>query len=122
MDWLINNKEWFFSGTGIAVIGALVGLWKYFSSNSQAITPVGQNNENTSNIEINISNPVSSSSDLKEKEAPKKKKMSLDDYKNSTKILFIDDDARFKVIKILSRSGWVRCLSTKLSRPLIMRL
>ncbi len=108
MDWLINNKEWFFSGVGIAVIAALVGLWKYFGINSQAVpATIDQNNENISNIEINISNPISSSSASKEKEIPKKKTISLDDYKNSTKILFIDDDARFKVVKILSRSGWV---------------
>ena len=34
-------------------------------------------------------------------------KKSLDDYKNETRILFVDDDARFKVAKILTQSGWV---------------
>ncbi len=107
MDWLISNKEWVFSGVGIAVLGALLGLWKYFSSKSQIMAPAGQNNQNTSNIKINISNPAFSSDFSSKEEESLKDKMSLDDYKNSTRVLFIDDDTRFKVVKILSRSGWV---------------
>lgn len=34
-------------------------------------------------------------------------KKTIDDYKNETRILFIDDDSRFKVAKILANSGWV---------------
>lgn len=96
MDWLINNKEWFFSGAGVAILGVFVALWKHFNNNNQTMAPVGQNY------------PTSSGSpSSKETENPKNNKMSLEDYKNCTKILFIDDDARFKVVKILSRSGWV---------------
>ncbi len=33
--------------------------------------------------------------------------MSLPDRKAKTRILFIDDDTKFKVVKILSSSGWI---------------
>lgn len=107
MDWLISNKEWVFSGAGIAVLGVVVRLWKYFRSINQVMAPNGPNNENKNNIAVNISNPTPSNISKKEKKDPRNNKMSLDDYKNCTKILFIDDDARFKVVKILTRSGWV---------------
>ncbi len=108
MDWLISNKDWLFSGGGVAILVTLFTMWNTKNNNSsQAMTPNGSHNENTNNIEINIANPAPSNSDQEKNDTPKIQKMSLDDYKNSTKILFIDDDARFKVVKILSRSGWV---------------
>ncbi len=33
--------------------------------------------------------------------------MSLADRKFKTRILFIDDDTKFKVVKILTKSGWI---------------
>ena len=27
MDWIINNKEWFFSGLGVSVLGYLFSLF-----------------------------------------------------------------------------------------------
>lgn len=107
MDWLISNKEWFFSGAGIAALGAITFLFKNFNSNTQATASVSQNNENKNNIEINIASSASSDTPIKKQEELRNNKMSLSDYKNCTKILFIDDDARFKVVKILTRSGWV---------------
>ncbi|WP_227368086.1 hypothetical protein [Halomonas sp. M20] len=96
MDWLINNKEWLFSGAGLVIMGILTSSWKYFGNNTQRITSFSQHN--------NTENPEFFDTKIKNKE---NNKMSLSDYKNSTKILFIDDDARFKVVKILTRSGWV---------------
>lgn len=28
MDWISDNKEWLFSGTGVAVLTAAVGVWQ----------------------------------------------------------------------------------------------
>ena len=93
MNWLIDNKEWFFSGAGIAIVSLVVFLYKYFTNDSSS----------------EKSNFTDKQNDLlrEEKEVPKVQKMSLDDHKNCTKILFIDDDVKFKVVKILTRSGWV---------------
>lgn len=93
MDWLILNSEWVFSGFGVAVAVGVIG-WVLPKK-----TGGGDQNNSTT---INIS--PSSSSPAKEGDMVKK---SLDDYKNCTKILFIDDDTRFKVVKILTNSGWV---------------
>lgn len=30
LDWIMNNKEWVFSGIGISLIGAIISLIKYF--------------------------------------------------------------------------------------------
>jgi DNA-binding NtrC family response regulator len=38
---------------------------------------------------------------------PPKANMSLPERKQKTKILFIDDDTKFKVAKILANSGWI---------------
>lgn len=107
MDWLINNMHWIFSGAGLAALGVILKILQYLSRNTQATPSGGQNTENTSNIEINVTSTTSSSSSTNDEEEPKNNKKSLADYKNCTKILFIDDDARFKVVKILTRSGWV---------------
>ena len=95
MDWLILNKEWVFSGFGAAAVMGFIG-WMLPKKTGES--GGDQNNSTT----INIS--PSSSSSAKEVEMVKK---SLDDYKNCTRILFIDDDTRFKVVKILTNSGWV---------------
>lgn len=95
MDWLILNKEWVFSGFGAAAVISLIG-WLVPKKTEKG----GGNQNNTTTINVS----PSPSSPLKEVEMVKK---SLDDYKNCTKILFIDDDTRFKVVKILTNSGWV---------------
>lgn len=40
-------------------------------------------------------------------------KKTLEYYKNHTKILFIDDDTKFKVVQILKTSGWVHTNTIK---------
>lgn len=31
-DWIINNKEWFFSGLGVFLLGLIVVLFKIFTN------------------------------------------------------------------------------------------
>ena len=108
MDLLINNIEWLFSGAGLAFFGAIIGIWKYYRNSSQTMAPTGQGVSDVNNFQEGVVAPASSSSpSSKISDNPKDKKKSLEEYKNCTKILFIDDDARFKVVKILTRSGWV---------------
>lgn len=100
MDWITKNVEWLFSGVGLAIC---LGAWRLFSGRKPAnqdiphINITNQNNSNESN-----GKPLSApTQDLK---AMKK---TIDEYKNETRILFIDDDIKFKVAKILANSGWV---------------
>ena len=98
MSWILENKEWLFSGAGvIAVVGAL----KLFFSKDDSIEP---DNNNTNNIEINVEG---ARINTKEDDVTVVNKKTLDEYKNETRIVFVDDDARFKVAKILTNSGWV---------------
>jgi hypothetical protein len=108
MDWIVDNKEWLFSGVGLAVVGFI--LTKIFTGvKNDGNTPL----QSTNNIEINVNN----ANDFSARNNPSKvdegkvnaepEKKSLDDFKNETRILFVDDDMRFKVSKILIRSGWV---------------
>lgn len=109
MDWIVANREWLFSGVGLAFVSFI--LTKVFStpkSEDQKLLPL------TNNIDIKIDNNSESTTEnipsnhqeTTGNAVPVIKK-TLDDYKNETRILFIDDDMRFKVSKILIRSGWV---------------
>lgn len=102
MDWLINNKEWMFSGVGVFVISIFATLMKLKSGSEENVVVndlsvtggSGGDNANEFNVDGLLVNS-------------ERKGRDLDHFKNVTKILFIDDDARFKVVQILSRSGWV---------------
>ncbi len=114
MDWIIANKDWLFSGVGISVIGFVIFfVKKLYSPQQSAPEP---SNSNINNIDIKIDNNNSSleknSKNTKDnaRGVPKK---TLIDFKNETRILFVDDDARFKVTTILTNSGWVHTKKIK---------
>jgi hypothetical protein len=105
MEWIIANKDWFFSGVGVLILGGLV---KFFTkplptdANSKGLTIT--NNFSPTNTNAFAPGEVAS----QDKSGPiLQDEKTLDDFKNITRILFIDDDARFKVAKILAKSGWV---------------
>lgn len=109
MDWIAINKEWLFSGVGLAIVSFI--LTKLFSGTKNDDNPPLPS---TNNIDIKIDNTNEFTAKDKSSKANEEKanveliiKKTLDDFKNETRILFIDDDMRFKVSKILIRSGWV---------------
>lgn len=59
MNWIIENADWMFSGIGVAILGALVGLFvkkKLNDKNSQTIN-AGNNSTNIQggeNVSVNI--------------------------------------------------------------------
>jgi hypothetical protein len=92
MEWIALNKEWLFSGIGIAVLGWIA---------KTLFNKRGQPPEGPSNItNINIANTQGTVST--DKNTPPK---SLD-FRNNTRILFVDDDTKFPVTKILKTAGW----------------
>jgi hypothetical protein len=108
MDWVLTNKEWLFSGIGLTAVSFI--LKKLFSGAKSDGNPPLQ----LANIDIKIENSNESSTsdkvlknNIQEVSVEPVIKKTLDDFKNETRILFIDDDMRFKVSKILIRSGWV---------------
>lgn len=91
MIWLFENKEWLFSGAGLSVIGFIY----YIVKKPLAIQPIPIPQQATGTR----SSGGGSSTSTEQK--------SIKEYKDETRILFIDDDTKFKVAKILSKSGWV---------------
>lgn len=87
MEWIFNNKEWLFSGVGLAII---LGLLK-------RIYPSKTENKNDSDLPYGESIPMEISSTDRAK---------LEQIKRLTNVLFIDDDTKFKIIKILNKAGW----------------
>lgn len=110
MDWLISNKEWLFSGVGVFLLGLLATSKKiYSSSNNKELEKNKTESTSHNNFAINISNSEDKidSENIPLLPTSSKMSLSLEEYKDRVRILFIDDDTRFKVVKILKRSGWV---------------
>lgn len=108
-SFIVENAGVIFSGVGVAAIG---GFYKWSKGDQDKQKESNNTNTNSQNVTNNIQ------IDLKT-ERPKENEMQNNDLsekrvseiKNNTRILFIDDDTRFKVVKILTKSGW---LNTKL--------
>lgn len=106
MEWLIANREWVFSGIGVAVIGILINYFKKTApnaANQQAVhQTVSINMEQTPNHH-NSSSTKSFSQN------------SIEELKKTKSILFIDDDKTFKIVDILKKMGWA---NTKLIKDI----
>jgi len=111
-DWIIANKQWVFDGFGVAVvIGFLSLLGRIFSANKNS-------NERASIVNnIGITNTVESLSTSATPVEKAGSAMKTEDQvrriKDSTRILFVDDDEKFKVVRILRSSGWSNTTLTK---------
>ncbi|ARD63328.1 hypothetical protein Y71_26855 [Kosakonia radicincitans DSM 16656] len=99
--------NWAFGGVGVTFIGWLGSvLWKkLFSSNAAPVVPPTPNNQNEQHVSLNIYN--GSTDTPKKDEAMPGDKLTLEYKKSNTKILFIDDEVKFKVVKILQKAGWI---------------
>lgn len=116
IDWLEQNKEVVFSGLG-ATVAAFI-LQKIFADKkNDSVAP-----QNRQEVIVNNTNNIHGA-------MPESGKMpntanTLANRKSSTKILFIDDDTKFKVVKILTNSGWVNTSIIKdaktLDEPIIL--
>jgi DNA-binding NarL/FixJ family response regulator len=98
MEWVFANKDWFLSGIGATILGLIYT----FITNKKEV-PIIQPQTNQSVIVTNNLSPLGSSQETNSLTTV----MSLPDRKSKTKILFIDDDTKFKVVKILTNSGWI---------------
>lgn len=98
VDYFVTNKEWIFSGVGVFAIGLFI-TYKFNSKSSESV--VLNNFEANPVITVNnhIAEEINRSSQTSEMELSKRKSL--------THILFIDDDIKFKIVKILNTAGWV---------------
>ncbi len=100
MSWITENKEWMFSGAGVSVL--IYFISRLFLKNKEDEST--KINSNSNSIVINNNTPSTETSNSVVEYGLGK---TLAQYKDEIRILFVDDDARFKVSKILVKSGWV---------------
>lgn len=110
-----ETLSWAFGGIGVAVIGWLLKkLGGYSSPKSEATAPQthtehqSTNNANGNTVSVNLYSsdppPKTSASEGDDIMATEE---SIEVKKARTKILFIDDEIKFRVVKILQNAGWV---------------
>ena len=97
MQWIIENKEWLFSGLGAVMLSLFVGRPKKKEPEVEA----GRVNNTITITSMGGSMPQPASEQGASNEQP------LEVRKSVTRILFIDDDSKFQVVQILKKSGWV---------------
>lgn len=106
MNWIIDNKEWLFSGIGVTIA---ITIWRYFNTrtddNNEGKLSQSQTNNQTQNVTVNVAQPPIVPATLN-KETIEGTALTIDGIKAQTNILFIDDDKEFKIVKILKRAGW----------------
>ena len=89
--WIMANKEWVFSGIGLSVIGGIFFIFRKMVGNW--IT--GQKGPQTVVTVNNLVRPQGNN------------ELAGADLKSKIHILFIDDDAKFQVVNILKKAGWI---------------
>ena len=109
--WIVENKEWLFSGAGVVVLGLLIKVFLPKTLGSSTHVNVKSGNNNTHGIFNNGNNNTSSIINKVYCDSPVGDRLTI--LKNKTHILFIDDDGRFKVVSILQKNGW--CQTRRIS-------
>ena len=110
MDFDLSSHpilNWAFGGVGVTILGWVGSLlWKkLFPTEPASVVPSMEPIKNEQKLNLNIYNGYEAP---KEKEsAMPEEKTTLEYKKANTKILFIDDEIKFKVVKILQKAGWV---------------
>lgn len=93
--------KWAFGGAGLSVIGA---AWYFLKPTEEK--PSTNKNKNVNKVEINQNFYDKRGIQNKTVVPGKKKFTSIEEAKTSARLLFIDDDTRFNLVKILKKAGW----------------
>ena len=106
INWIIENKEWLFSGLGITIIAFVVK--KLFTQNnrSEDKQTLSQSNSQTQNVTVNMAQPFVAPIKSVSEEKEDSPALTIEGIKAQTNILFIDDDKEFKIVPILKKAGW----------------
>lgn len=97
INWFVSNKEWVFSGIGASILGIIAAIFmKDSKSEVHQEQQVSQNNNQ--NVVVNVHpQTLIETRPLADR---------ADNIKNITRILFIDDDKKFNIVKIIKEAGW----------------
>ncbi len=111
MDWIINNKEWLFSGIGVALLTFLTSLFirSKKETNNELMTGISNNSTNNNTNTNTNSNIVNVNIDNSEKKEIIQKAIK---NKEDLQLLFIDDE-KFEIVSILKGAGWINTKTIK---------
>lgn len=91
--------EWAFGGVGVLLIGWIADTVFRQKKTPDNTRPGPLSVSQTVNVSPAIAVTASTNS--------RKKFSSIEDAKSHARLLFVDDDTRFKVVKILKNAGWI---------------
>jgi hypothetical protein len=94
-EFMGGHYAWIFSGIGVAVLTG-IGSFIYDKRKKKPFKSINSIFHNV-NVNLNQKNSENSHNN----DTP------LESLKLSTKILFIDDDIKFKIVTILKNAGWI---------------
>lgn len=97
MEWIINNKEWLFSGIGVSIIGWIGTIVYRKLRKGNALQTQSQTQSQTQVVNVNIGSHTNN-----HEQSIKNRYV---DVKAKVRILFIDDE-KFNMINILKKAGW----------------
>jgi hypothetical protein len=121
MEWIIQHYEWLLGGILIPLVAALISKsWSKKKDENNSI-PVSISNSDfnsnsstlTSTNSFVVNNNFPGNSPFDTSYSGKSHEVQIDSAKNKIRILFIDDDTKFKVVTILKKSGWIHTKSIK---------
>ncbi len=106
-EWVVNNKEWLFSGGGITILILFLAKMKDIAKFIRRVKGwvgrkfmnIGEKLEKEDSTKAQRAINVLEGISIDENE--------LNRLKRKVKILFIDDDSKFKVVSILKNAGWM---------------
>lgn len=123
MDWILANIKWILILVIVPILLAIIkasnkknekneiGLLPKLNlenNNSSSNNP-SSNNNSSNNNNLTVNNFINSN----EENNKDCEKDNLENLKLTKKILFVDDDTKFKVVSILKKSGWIHTKSVK---------
>ena len=110
IDFLKNNYTWLFSGIGVTILIAIYYILKPSKKDKSEV--LNENSEYLLNTGHNftVNNFTTDNGTRYEHLAGDDQ---LDYAKKTVRILFIDDDTKFKVVTILKKSGWINTKAVK---------
>lgn len=107
-NWLINNKEWLFSGIGITFLGICGYVFKkyVFKNNDKNEDKQTLSQVNNQNVTVNVAQPSTTPNMSNSEKKENVTALTIEGIKAQTNILFIDDDKKYKIVSILKKAGW----------------
>ena len=118
-EWFTQNAQWIFSGIGLILLKPFLKIFKTNNQKDKQKSTITNNitlNNNTDNKKQETEEEF-----ISEKKENLSRKRTITERKNFIKILFIDDDTKFQVVKILMKSGWVHTKIIKDAETLEMQ-